>query len=233
MKEKCFRDDILGLIIVKENPRARKVIMRTRPDAIYVTVPLGYSHEETQKVINEFRPRLLKSKEKVDRKPINLDFRIETEFFKLSLAQGTHPKFLAHSELGETKIICPPTANFEDEELQEWLRKVIEQALRNNAKSILPSRISQLSQKVGLPYSSLRISSSQGRWGSCSSSKNINLSYYLLLLPSHLVNYVILHELAHTKEMNHGVKFWALLDKLVEGNSQKLRAELKNYDTRF
>lgn len=233
MKEKIYSDKTLGKIIIRENPRALRIILRTRPDAIYVTVPLGVADAKVQEMIDKFRPKLLLSQKKIERKAISLDYQINAEFFKLSLVGGTQSRFLAHSELGVTKIVCPPTANFEDEQLQVWLRKVIEEALRKNAKSILPVKLHQLSQEVGLPYQSLKINSSQGRWGSCSSKKNINLSYYLLLLPSHLLNYVILHELAHTKEMNHGPKFWGLLDSLTDGKSQELRLELKNYDTKF
>ena len=135
--------------------------------------------------------------------------------------------------MGITRIVCTPTANFDDDELQVWLRKVIEEALRKNAKIILPSSIDNLSKLHKLPYESLKINSSQGRWGSCTSRKSINLSYYLLLLPSYLVDYVILHELAHTKEMSHSDRFWAILDGLTQGRALELRRELRNYTTSF
>ena len=55
------------------------------------------------------------------------------------------------------------------------------------------------------------------------------LSYYLMLLPAHLMDYVILHELAHTREMNHGPRFWELLDWMTEGRALALRKELRAY----
>jgi predicted metal-dependent hydrolase len=112
-----------------------------------------------------------------------LDYRIETEYFKLSLVAGERDRFLAHSELGEMRIVCPPTADFTDSKLQEWLHKVIEEALRRNAKVILPPRLYMLSGRHNLPYKSVKINSSSGRWGSCSAQGNINLSYYLVLQP--------------------------------------------------
>ena len=233
MIEKEFSDKELGKIIIRENDRARRIVLRTRPEAIYITVPRGVQIKEVQVTIEKFRAKLIRSKKKVERKRIDLDYKIDTEFFKVSLVIGKQSKFLAHSELGETKIVCPPNANFEDEELQIWLRKVIEEVLRKNAKIILPSRIDNLSKQHQLPYQSLKISSSQGRWGSCSSRKNINLSYYLLLLPSHLVDYVILHELAHTKEMNHSDKFWSVLNSLTQGKALELRGVLRKYTTGF
>lgn len=233
MKEKCYFDESLGKIVLRENIRARRIILRTRPEAIYITIPVGVAESKAKEMIEQFRAKLLLSRKKVERKRIDLDFTINSELFNLTLVSGTQSRFLAHSELGMTKIICPPTANFADESLQEWLRKVVEEALRKNAKIVLSQRLHQLSVKVGLPYNSLKISSSQGRWGSCTSRKNINLSYYLLLLPNHLIDYVILHELAHTREMNHGPHFWAILNQMTNMKSEELRAELKKYNTSF
>ena len=186
---------------------------------------------EVKEAIEKLRPRLLDSRQKLVRPLIDLNYRIETEYFKLSLVSGKRERFLAHSELGEMRIICPPTADFTDSNLQDWLRKVIEEALRRNAKLILPPRLYMLSMQHNLPYKSVKINSSSGRWGSCSTRGNINLSYYLVLLPKHLIDYVLLHELAHTREMNHGKRFWALLDRMTDGRAQALRTELRKYKT--
>ena len=82
-----------------------------------------------------------------------------------------------------------------------------------------------------LPYKAVKINNSEGRWGSCSASKSINLSYYLVLLPKHLMDYVLLHELCHTREMNHGEHFWKLLDELTNNKALALRDELKKHKT--
>lgn len=226
-----LQDTELGRIVIKVNLRARNIILRVRPDAIYVTVPSGVTEREIKDVVDKYRLKLSKDREKVERKRIDLDYRIEADYFKLSLVRGERDKFLAHSELGNMTIICPPTANFDDEKLQEWLRKVILEALRRNAKIILPPRLYQLSNQFTLPYESVKINSSKGRWGSCSARKAINLSCYLMLLPRHLIDYVLLHELSHTKEMNHGDRFWALLNSLTEGKAHALRDELRKFRT--
>jgi predicted metal-dependent hydrolase len=77
----------------------------------------------------------------------------------------------------------------------------------------------------------VKINSSRGRWGSCSAKKTINLSLFLLLLPQHLIDYVLLHELCHIREMNHSVRFWKLLDSFTDEKALQLREELKGYKT--
>lgn len=229
--EGILEDKELGCFLIKVNNRARRLTFRTREDAVHVTVPPGTTLREVKNAIEELRSRLRVSRQKQARPLIDLDYRIDTEFFKLSLVSGERERFLSHSELGEMQIICPPGADFADEKLQAWLRKVIEEALRRNAKIILPPRLYMLSQQHNLPYKSVKINSSSGRWGSCSARGSINLSYYLVLLPKHLIDYVLLHELTHTREMNHGERFWALLDKMTGGQAQALRQELKQYRT--
>lgn len=229
--ERILEDKELGYLFVRVNARARRLTFRAKEDGIHVTVPPQTSLAEIENAIEQLRPRLQAAKQKQARKLIDLDYRIDTEFFKLTLVGGQRERFLSRSELGEMRIICPPDADFSDENLQAWLRKVIEEALRRNAKIILPPRLYMLSMQHNLPYKSVKINSSSGRWGSCSTRGNINLSYYLVLLPKHLMDYVLLHELAHTREMNHGERFWALLDKLTDGKAQALRMELRKYRT--
>lgn len=226
-----IEDAELGTITWKVNAKARRMTFRTKPEGVFATVPTGTTQKEVEKAIETLRPKLLKAKEKAKPKPlIDLNYRIDAEYFKLSLVSGNRERFLSHSELGDMRIICPPNADFNDAGLQEWLKKVIVEALRRNAKIVLPPRLYMLSMKHGLPYEQLKINSSKGRWGSCSAKKHINLSCYLMLLPSHLIDYVLLHELAHTKEMNHSEKFWALLDKLTDGKAKALRKELMQFN---
>ncbi|MDR2085592.1 MAG: M48 family metallopeptidase [Dysgonamonadaceae bacterium] len=104
-----------------------------------------------------------------------------------------------------------------------------ETELRRQANAFLPGALKQLARKHGFTYQSVTIRKSKTRWGSCSSKKTISLSLYLMLLPLHLKEYVLLHELCHTIHMNHSPAFWALLDQCTNGKSHELRKELKNY----
>jgi predicted metal-dependent hydrolase len=107
--------------------------------------------------------------------------------------------------------------------------EIDETILMQEAKRFLPGRLSELADLHGFTYRSTQIRKSKTRWGSCSSKKTICLSFYLMLLPSHLITYVLLHELCHTVEMNHGPKFWSLLDRHTNGYAKTFRTELNTY----
>ncbi len=85
-----------------------------------------------------------------------------------------------------------------------------------------------LSMETGLGFSRLTIREQKTRWGSCSSTNAISLNIALARLPQHLMDYVILHELVHTRVRGHGPRFWKELDRYV-GNSRMLSRELRRY----
>ena len=79
------------------------------------------------------------------------------------------------------------------------------------AKEYLATRLSFWSAKLNLPFNKLTLRTQKTRWGSCSSKGNISLNYKIFLLPENVSDYVIIHELCHTKIMNHSKKFWDLV----------------------
>lgn len=84
--------------------------------------------------------------------------------------------------------------------------------LRQKAWLHLPQHLYELSVSHKLPFSGLTIRNQRTRWGSCSADKKINLNSKLLFLPKHLVDYVIIHELCHTKFLDHSENFWNLVE---------------------
>ena len=87
-------------------------------------------------------------------------------------------------------------------------RKVI-QWYKKQALVDFTRRLEIFSSKLGVSFSSFNLSNAGSRWGSCNSRKEIRLNWRLLQAPPHIINYVVCHELAHLKEMNHSAKFWA------------------------
>ena len=89
------------------------------------------------------------------------------------------------------------------------------------AKQVFPEQVAYFARRMGVSYGRITIREQKTRWGSCSSGGNLNFNWKLVLMPSEVLDYVVVHELAHRKEMNHSAKFW----KVVE-------AELPDYMAR-
>jgi len=93
-------------------------------------------------------------------------------------------------------------------------------------KKTLTSRLKHLADKHGFKYNKVSIRNQRTRWGSCSHNNNISLNAKLVKLPVELMDYVILHELVHTRIRNHSKKFWAELDQYVE-NAKVMAKKLR------
>jgi predicted metal-dependent hydrolase len=99
---------------------------------------------------------------------------------------------------------------------------------RKEARKILVKKLRQLAKKHGFSFNKVSIRNQKTRWGSCSCKNDISLNMKLVRLPDELIDYVILHELVHTRIKDHSSVFWAELDNLV-GDGKLMRSRLKNY----
>ena len=162
---------------------------------------------------------------------IDKDFRIDAQCFHFHLEEAHVSSLKVRQKRGELIAYYPENMDLARPVVQEWLQHQIEESLRQHAKVLLIPRIRQMAEQRNLHPSQIHIHKSRTRWGSCSSRGSINLSLYLMLVPQHLQDYVMQHELTHLVEMNHGTRFWQLLDLAVNGQSRQLRKELRNYTT--
>lgn len=105
---------------------------------------------------------------------------------------------------------------------QKALRDVLVEVLREEAKILLPQKLSYFSNQYGFHFHKVTIKHNSSNWGSCSRAGNINLNLNLIRLPEPLCDYVLLHELCHLKEPNHGPRFHALLERLCLSNIRHL-----------
>lgn len=139
------------------------------------------------------------------------------------------------AEMDESGIVCyyQSAEVLADNDIQTWITKTLEAFARKRVKERLIPRLLNMAAERSLNLNNVKVSSAKGRWGSCSSKGNINLSLYLVLLPRHLQDYVLQHELTHLVEMNHSPRFWARLDEVCEGKAKALRKEMRGYNTSF
>lgn len=226
-KKQIISDKDFGKIHFVVRRSARNITMRVKEDGLHVTTPPYRSITALLEAIAPFRERLRNVCSEVKPKPFDLNFSIEAECFRLKLETSPLKNFTVSMRDETVVIACPAHADFTTDRVQTLVKNAVMRAMRKKAEEYLPPLVQYWSSLFDLPYNKVTISKARSRWGSCSSKRDISLSFYLMLLPAHLMDYMILHELAHTREMNHGPKFWELLNQLTDGKALALRKELR------
>ena len=87
--------------------------------------------------------------------------------------------------------------------------------LARHAKEVLPEIVAHFAPLVGVDYGRITIRAQRTRWGSCSAQGNLNFNCLLMLTPDDVMEYVVVHELCHRKEMNHSARFWAEVERVL------------------
>ena len=101
---------------------------------------------------------------------------------------------------------------------------------RHAALLLAKQKVYELNSFYNFPHGRVSVKNQKTRWGSCSKKGNLNFNYKIIYLPEDVLNYLVVHELCHLREMNHSKKFWDLVAKAVP-NYKALRSELKNFRT--
>jgi predicted metal-dependent hydrolase len=161
--------------------------------------------------------------------------REQTTTFEDGMQIGKSHSLIVRLSPGATKVernkqhiivTLNPSDSLADPAIVEQIRAVVIIALRREAKSYLPKRLAFLAGQLGFEYQKVRFSHASGRWGSCSSNGTISLNIALMKLPFELIDYVLVHELSHTQQMNHSQAFWQLVEQ-GDPNYKLHRRQLK------
>jgi predicted metal-dependent hydrolase len=114
-------------------------------------------------------------------------------------------------------LMSAPTTQFtlaDMPENREGVHELVRRWLQAQARSYLTQRVAELATEHGFSYARLFIRSQTTKWGTCSSKKNLSLNWKLIQCPPEVIDYLIIHELSHLREMNHSARFWSLVAHL-------------------
>lgn len=229
--------DGIGPVLFKPDRRCSRLSIRVKPfEGVQVSFPPGFSFEKAQKFVEEKKPWLNKALAKIKAREsshtiFNEESIFQTKSFSLVVQKAKRKDVRLQLKNGLLTAYYPEHMPVAHTPIQDAIRYGIEEAMRLEAKRILPQKTNSFAHKYGLFYNKLFIKNLKSRWGSCSVQNNINFNLHLMRLPEHLIDYVVLHELCHTVEKNHGPGFWRLLDKYTNGRAKRLAREMKQYRT--
>lgn len=126
-------------------------------------------------------------------------------------------------------VVIRHSDSINDKAIQSAAKKAAIRALRLQARHFLPKRLRDIATREGYTYNEVSVKQLKSRWGSCNQNKDIVLNIFLMELPIELIDYVILHELAHTRHLHHGIDFWNEMNEHTENKAKHLRKEMKAY----
>jgi predicted metal-dependent hydrolase len=224
----------VGPVLLEKTAKAKYMRISIRPEkGVRVSLPLRGSFDQAEAFVREKLSWIRHHQEKLALRENPQTIFSETTFFQtfrhtLKIAVHGQPEVKAKLKAGFLEVLVPGFRPVSDPDIQQAIRHAVEETYRHEAKVFMPERVAFFAQKFGLKYAKVTIKKAGTRWGSCSYTNNINLNLHLMRLPERLRDYVILHELAHTVEKNHGPRFWALLETICP-NSRALDNEMKAY----
>ena len=237
-KHKAILDGQTISYVVKRSYRAKFARLEVRPQSgLAVVVPRSYDVSRIPELLNEKRRWILDKLAKLGH--INLPSAgVGIKSGDTILYLGRNLRVVRRKNSGRNDSI-----QVEGKSLVVSLnstgislRLMLESWYRREAEKLVRKRVGELSRQLGVRYGRLTIRGAKTRWGSCSQKGNLNFNWKLLMVPEPVIDYVIIHELAHLKEMNHSKKFWHLVGqhcphwrryrKWLKAHEAKLSAKL-------
>ena len=222
-------DKEFGEIKIRKNKLARSVKLSVGVDgSLRASIPYYSPEFAVRRLVNGNRDEIRKMLATHNAKNSYQDGDLIGKTHTLFLRKFSGEEIKISNEGNQILVQIPQELAFENPLVQSEIRKTVSKILRKQAKAYLPRRIDFLAEKYGFNFKKLRFSHTGTRWGSCSSSGTISLNIALMNLPHHLIDYVIIHELCHTRQMNHSSKFWQEVEKYCP-DYKKYVQEIKQF----
>ncbi|MCY4464513.1 MAG: SprT family zinc-dependent metalloprotease [Chloroflexi bacterium] len=201
---------------VRTSKRAKRVLVKFTTDTgLEVVYPSRRRQPAPEDVLRGNTDWILRTMSRIaqesDRRPRRCYqsgevFHYRGKACKLNLVFSANAARSIVQLAGDSLVLeCPQTAQLQDR------RAAVVAWYRTQAKAYLPERTQELATEYGFEYGKLRIKHQKTRWGSCSAQGNLNLNLRLMMAPDAVIDYVILHELCHLRELNHSAAFWQLV----------------------
>lgn len=231
MPVKVVQNNSLGSITLSQNSRSRSIRLSIKADQrILVSFPAYVTFREAEKFAEQHKEWIVRQKNKL--KPLLLQVSHEeplcTNHHQVYFRSHDGPYKLVRKENIFT-IFHPGHIPLEDASSREPVFALLTEVFRWEAKKYLLPRVAELAELHGFRVNAIHIRNNKTLWGSCSAGNNISLNLHLMRVPGYLADFIILHELVHTKIKNHGPRFWEMLNRVTGNQARALAREIRKY----
>jgi len=194
---------------------------------VHVSFPFYVSSSEVSKFVLKSINWIADQQQKISTNISKIEAsQFKTKLHTITILKGNENKTSVNFENIEIRLV-----DFESDFSRNYLENVMIGIYRFEAKKILPPKINAMASKHGFQVNKITIRNNKRNWGSCSSKNNISLNLQMMKLPDELIDYILLHELVHTKIKNHGPLFWAKLDEITNFRAREMSKQVRKFST--
>ncbi|MEI6275056.1 MAG: YgjP-like metallopeptidase domain-containing protein [Prolixibacteraceae bacterium] len=219
MNEKIIQVSGIGEVTLIRKARSKNLRIAIKSSGeVLVSIPWLLSFARGESFLEEKKNWVIHTRLKLEKRGLTNTLLQPGEFlstrkYKYHLQPEKTEKVHVYFRNGEDTVVIgyPETASLQDPEIRAKIAMATEGVLRYEAKRYLPVRTRELAHQLGYTINTVTVKNNKTNWGSCSNLKNINLNLHLMRLPDRLIDYILVHELVHTKIPNHGPAFKAQL----------------------
>ena len=211
----------------KESNRAAKISLMANIHGFFLTVPLNSNETALNNFLQNKRNWITKTYEYYKKfnsnfgkiYDDNLHIHYLGQKYRVEIVKDIIDNTRISSSINKITFHVTNKKNYK-KHIKNWYLK--------QTSIVINERVNIFSELMNVRYTKIKIKDNSSRWGSCSSKGNLNFSLYLIAFPLDIIDYVIVHELAHLKEFNHSKKFWEIVKSIDHGYKEKI-SYLKKY----
>jgi predicted metal-dependent hydrolase len=211
----------------KESKRASRISLMANINGFFLTVPVNSNEDKLNNFLQNKRDWITKTYDYYKKFNSNFGKKYDDKFniyylgqkYRVDIVKDVVNNVVISSSINKISFHLKNKKNYK-KYIKNWYLK--------QTSIVINERINIFSTLMNVRYSKIKIKDNYTRWGSCSSKGNLNFSLYLVAFPMDIIDYVIIHELAHLKEFNHSKKFWEIVMNMDHNYKEKI-CYLKKY----
>ncbi len=215
----------IGEVTLQKRRGTRSVRIHINGNEVRVTLPHWISYSQALKFI-QTRKKWIKENRK--EAPFLTHGTYVGKQHRITLEEKPVKNIRSKLKSGVIAVSAPHSTDVSAPSVQMKLGKIAERALLKESEALIKPRIEDLALEYDFDYGSISFKKLKTRWGSCDHESNIVINIYLVQLPWQLIDYVLVHELAHTKHHDHSPKFWSEVEECLP-NFKDLRKQMKKF----